>query len=122
MNIYDQAKGFVGGAGGAGLGERASMLAQQNALAPTQVQTLASALQHIAELNKRLHQLVARSHELASLLGGPFPVGSGVNATDEPKQRSAMETLNRDINTAHALVSDIENCIGAMGRSLGSTT
>lgn len=102
--------------------ERQRMLAEQNSISPSApVQTLASALTHLAELNKRLHSLVARSHQFASVLGGPFPIGSGVNANDDPKQRSVMEKLNEDITTAHALVSDIENCMGAMGRSLGTT-
>ena len=82
-------------------------------------QTLASAISNFEALHKRLCELVGKAHQLAAVVGGPFPMG-GNAAKDTPQQDSAVRRLNENANDCHNQVSQIDECLNAMARSLGA--
>ena len=81
------------------------------------VRTLVRALSNADDLNKRLFSLKARVIEIAQAVGGPYPAPDGESKALSPS--SAMHRLNDAVDTAHATVSEIDNAIAAIARSLG---
>lgn len=119
--------------GGAALGSQAqaqgnygsnfSATAMQNVTVPAPpVPTLARALSSLDDLNKRLSQISASSYQLASTIGGPFPIADNAGEAKEAEKPTAMKALNESIDWAHRQLSAIEQAVGAMSRSLGAST
>lgn len=86
----------------------------------TPPQTLASALSMYDGLHNRLNELTKSAHQLAAMVGGPFPIG----APDQPKTATpqpdfAVRRLNETANDCHRQVDQLQECLNAMARSLG---
>lgn len=87
--------------------------ASQTPVAPT----LVGALSRMEELNKRLCVLNNQTVEVAQAVGGPFPAADA--GGKNPSPQSAMQRLNDLVSEAHTTVSQIEQAMGAVRRSLG---
>jgi hypothetical protein len=81
--------------------------------------TLASALESLAELNKRLAVAVERLSEIAVTIAGPFPK-SAENGQQVPAEVSVIGRLNGELRDANRAVQEVENTISAIGRALGT--
>lgn len=106
-------RSYSGGTGGAMMG---AGQAGPTAVAPV---TLASALSSVDSLNKRLSEITSMAHQIAMAVGGPFPCGDDANAVT-PEPPSAVHMLNSRIDGAHRQVDHLNQCLQALGRSLGA--
>jgi len=84
------------------------------------VPTLIRALSSLEELNKRLYSLNGSEHDLATTVGGPFPVNPSAKSAITDAPQAVVERLNDMICEAHATVSNIEASHAAMRRALGT--
>jgi len=87
---------------------------------PPQPSTLMRALSRTEELNNRLTDLGKSVLEIAIAIGGPWPCDTCGGKPSEANP-PAMTILNDGIDCAHAKVSDIEQAIHAIRRTLGSS-
>lgn len=86
---------------------------------PVVANTLVRALSMLEDLNKRLYQLSNQANDIASSIGGPYPVPGCEAAKDAPPS-SAMQRLNDSIQVAHGTVTSLEGAMSAMRRALGA--
>jgi hypothetical protein len=83
--------------------------------------TLMRALSRSDELNGRLGDLSAAVQEIAIAIGGPWPCEkSGQGGKPAPDKPPVMEVLNDRLDYAHGRVSDIEQSLQAIRRTLGA--
>ncbi len=83
--------------------------------APT---TLTSAIGSFENLSGRLGDMLSKAHQIATAVGGPFPVGAG-QAKNNPPSESAVMRLNELSSRAHQQVDELNECLAALARSLG---
>lgn len=81
--------------------------------------TLVRAISSLEELNKRLQSMVGATYQIAEAIGGPYPVAGNTdpNAVSAP---SAMARLNHGLDRAHRQLSELDDAMSAIKRSLGA--
>lgn len=79
--------------------------------------TLVGSIGSVEGLHKRLHEIGASVADIASMVGGPRPVGD--NAKQQEAPASAIAKLAMTINGCHQMAAEIEGAIEAIRRSLG---
>lgn len=85
--------------------------------------TLLSAMASVDGLTKRLAEVHGQVHEIAMVIGGPFPCNAAVKQQDSqpsPNAPPAMYVLNRRLGAAHESVSEIIEAVQAIRRALGA--
>lgn len=87
--------------------------------APVVPVTLQSAISGFEGVNARLIEIITKAHQIAVAVGGPFPA-SGQIAKDQPAPESAVSRLNDLSGRCHRQLDDLNECLGAMARSLGA--
>lgn len=85
---------------------------------PVQADTLVRALSSLDELNKRLEAMREGSYQIASAIGGPYPVSAPKG--EQIDSSSAMSRLNRGIDDAHRTLNELDEALAAIRRSLGA--
>lgn len=80
--------------------------------------TLASAVGHMDTANQRLVKLRDQINHLADMIGGPRPANSQIAKDDSPPV-GAVYALNRVADRANSIISDIEETLVSVLRSLG---
>ena len=84
--------------------------------------TLTRAMATLEALNKRLFDISARTHKLATVIGGPIPIQSGVSSGDGSKPTpTVMQSLNNEVDSAVRAAIEISSALEAISRSLGVT-
>lgn len=86
--------------------------------APTPM-TLVRAISRAEELNGRLGDLERAVQEIATAIGGPRPCNPGSGEKGPPAPPPAMTMLNDSIDLAHFRVTEIEDAVSAIRRTLG---
>lgn len=79
--------------------------------------TIASAVGQIDSLNDRLMSIKQHLTGISDAIGGPRPVSG--SAGEKPIPGGVVHRLNIGANDAHGHITDIEELIGAISRSLG---
>lgn len=108
--IYGQAGIYHGG-----LASGAPTL-QQSAEAP---KTLASAVSRMDNLNGRLAKVIEALGGIAAQIGSAYPAKAPESGNAQAGSSGTIYRLNDLASDAHTEVSDIENLIAGIQRSLG---
>ena len=89
-----------------------------NAIATAAPRTIATALSGMDKLVERLANVRGAVGHLCETIGGPYPA-SGQIKGDRPPSSGAVGRLNDSADHAHSILSEIEQLLSAVGRSLG---
>lgn len=79
--------------------------------------TLASGVGQVTELNSRLSELHARVSGLVDTIGGPRPIAG--EASNGVGASGIVNRLHDEARCAHGKVSDINDLLDTISRSLG---
>jgi len=85
---------------------------------PIAPRTVLSAVSRMGDLNDRLSKLRDHLSAVAGQIGGPQPVGEAAKAQSLPAP-GVVGQLNESADYAHDYVSQIEDIVAGIGRSLG---
>lgn len=81
--------------------------------------TVASAIGRIDGLNERLQGIRSQLANVSDMIGGPRNIAGNQKASAAPSPSGAVHRLNDSADNGHSVVSDIEDLLSSIQRSLG---
>lgn len=86
---------------------------------PEAPRTVASAIGRIDGLNERLQGIRSQLANVSDMIGGPRNIAGNQKASAAPSPSGAVHRLNDSADHGHSVVSDIEDLLSSIQRSLG---